>query len=87
MFRLNRKGEPMKKTVTSIAAVLLLAGSLAACGDKREAESKTATTEAEVETTAPATAVSDAALQGAADQAAAAAAAAPAAPAASDAAH
>ena len=60
------------KPLTSIAAVALLSAGLAACGGgEREAESKTPVAEAEVQTTLPEAAVSDTALQNAADQAAA----------------
>ncbi len=60
------------KSLTSIAAIALLAAGLAACADReREAESKTPVAEAEVQTTLPETAISDTALQNAADRAAA----------------
>ena len=60
------------KPLTSIAAVALLSAGLTACGGgEREAESKTPVAEAEVHTTLPEAAVSDTALQNAADQAAA----------------
>ena len=62
------------KTWLSIGAALALsAGSLAACSGEREAESKTPVAEAEVSTTLPEEAVSDAQLQGTVDAEAAAA--------------
>ena len=56
----------------ALAAVTLLAGtSLAACGEKREAEVNTGTAEAEVSTNLPESQVSDAQLKAAAEGAAA----------------
>ncbi len=57
------------RTLT-VAAVLAGAAALAACSNEREAESKTPVAEAEVSTTQPESAISDQALQNAADIAA-----------------
>lgn len=60
--------------ILGLAAAIAFAGALSACGG-REAESETATSEAEVSTEAPPEQVTDAQLKAAADEAAAAAAA------------
>jgi ABC-type uncharacterized transport system auxiliary subunit len=59
--------------IATLAAAFALAGALSACGD-REAESETATSEAEVSTELPPEQMTDAQLKAAADEAAAAAA-------------
>lgn len=59
--------------IAGLTAALAFAGALSACGG-REAESHTATSEAEVSTELPPEQLTDAQLKAAADQAAAAAA-------------